>query len=53
VAEAKNGDAGAKCGGATIYFSPMTEVSPYYDDLAFAQERRWRPMLAAYHAASG
>ena len=53
VAEAHNGEPVAKCGGTTIYFAPMTEVSPYYDELAFAQERRWRPMLTAYHATAG
>jgi hypothetical protein len=53
VAEAHNGDAVARCGGATIYFqSPLTRISPYYAELDFAKDRRWLAMLEAYHAAN-
>lgn len=52
VAEAHNGDAVAKCGGPTVYLqSPLERISPYYAELDFAKERRWLPMLQAYHAA--
>jgi hypothetical protein len=40
-------------GGVSIYAVPpgVQRVSPYYDEVAFAQSTRWGEMLAAYHEA--
>ncbi len=49
IAEAHNGASVTHCGGVTIYLPAMTDISRYYQELDFAQTRRWLPLLKAYH----
>jgi hypothetical protein len=52
VAESHYGDTVECCGGVTIYLMPpLTDISRYYDDLAYAQDhKQWPAMMRAYHA---
>jgi hypothetical protein len=51
IAEGHRGDWFDGIGGVSIYAVPpgVQRVSPYYDEVAFAQSTRWGKMLAAYH----
>ena len=53
IAEGHRGDWFDGIGGVSIYAVPpgVQRVSPYYDEVAFAQSTRWGEMLAAYHEA--
>jgi hypothetical protein len=53
IAEGHHGDWFDGIGGVSIYAVPpgVQRVSPYYDEVAFAQSTRWGKMLAAYHEA--
>lgn len=51
VAEAHHGAKVERCKGITIYLVPPPDsLSPYYAEVAYAQDHRWRAMLEAYHA---
>jgi hypothetical protein len=51
IAEGHLGDWFDGLGGVSIYAVPpgVQRVSPYYDELSFAQSTRWGEMLRAYH----
>jgi hypothetical protein len=51
IAEGHLGDWFDGLGGVSIYAVPpgVQRVSPYYDELSFAQTTRWGEMLRAYH----
>jgi hypothetical protein len=51
IAEDHRGDWFDGIGGVSIYAVPpgVQRVSPYYDELSFAQTTRWGEMLKAYH----
>lgn len=50
--EGHAGESVARCGGVTAYLPPpITPISRFYADLAFAREREWNSMLEAYHAS--
>ena len=51
IAEGHNGSKVENCAGVTIYLPSLTDISRYYGELDYAQERRWLPMLQAYHGA--
>ena len=53
IAEGHRGDWFDSIGGVSIYAVPpgVQRVSPYYDEVTFAQSTRWGEMLAAYHEA--
>jgi hypothetical protein len=55
VAEGHLGPSVRDCGGVTLYFPPpLTKVSRFYKDLAFAEQRGWDEFLRAYqHAVRG
>lgn len=51
LAEGHRGAKVDRCGGVSLYFvPPLTAISRYYPELAFAREHRWLEMLKAYHA---
>lgn len=51
LAEAHHGATVEHCGGVNLYLvPPLVRISPYYRELAFAQDRHWLEMLEAYHA---
>jgi hypothetical protein len=51
IAEAHHGAKVENCGGVNVYLvPPLVRISPYYRELAFAQDRRWLEMLETYHA---
>jgi len=50
IAEGHSGQKVEHCHGTTVYFvPPISDISRFYPDLAFAQDYRWLAMLAAYH----
>lgn len=50
--EGHTGDSVARCGGVTAYLPPpITPISRFYAELAFAGEQPWLSMLEAYHAS--
>lgn len=52
IAEAHRGEDVARCGGISAYLlPPLSPLSPFYSDLAFARERSWYGFLQAYHAS--
>jgi len=53
VAEGHSGKGVKGCGGLSIYLtSPLTGISPYYQDLEWAKDHPgWLAMLRAYHDA--
>jgi hypothetical protein len=55
IAEGHRGEWFDGIGGVSIYaVMPRTErISPFYDEVALAQDTRWDEMLQAYHALAG
>jgi len=53
IAEGHRGNWFDGIGGVSIYTPPpgSTRISPYYDEVSFAQKTQWGEMLAAYHEA--
>jgi cysteine peptidase C11 family protein len=51
VAEAHSGRAVERCGGLSVYLPALREISPYYEELAFARDQPWLGFLRAYREA--
>jgi hypothetical protein len=52
VRNVHNGASVARCDGLTVYLVPqLTDISPWYADLALSKTHRWDEMLVAYHQA--
>lgn len=51
LAEGHAGEWFKGIGGLTVYMAPPNKqrISPYYKDLAFAQNAHWQQLLSAYH----
>lgn len=48
-AEAHRGAKVERCGGVSIYLPPLVQVSRFYEELDYARDHRWLPMLEGYH----
>lgn len=51
VAEAHAGRTVERCGGLSVYLPALREISPYYEELAFARDQPWLEFLRAYREA--
>ncbi|MBN2392977.1 MAG: hypothetical protein JXR84_19760 [Anaerolineae bacterium] len=53
IAEGHYGSKVERCGGITIYLPPriLHQISPYYKEVAYAQNHKWSKLLKKYHKA--